>query len=237
MAGRWVKILVGTVVVLGVLFVVVDRVAVHYADKEVADLAKDKYGYANTTDAELDVSIEGFPFLTQALAKNFHDVELDASNFYVDAADNAQGGYLHIADLHLDLSGVTMPSYTARTAQANLATGTVTLSYSELSSTLTRLVGHGSTITVSQASGSKEQAANVRISGSIDGTQVNGVGTLLAQGDEFSLTAPGQTKPSASWRLGLPQNVGFSAAESTTDGVKLTVTGHQVTLGSSRFGG
>lgn len=237
MAGRWVKVLVGTVVVLGVVFVVVDRVAVHYADKEVADLAREKYGYGNTTDAQLDVSIRGFPFLTQALGKDFHDVELDAGNFYVDAADNAPGGYLHIAGLHLDLSGVTMPSYTARTAQADVATGTVTLSYDELSSTLTRLVGHGGTVTVSPASGSKEQAAGVRISGSIDGTQVNGVGTLLAQGNEFSVIAPGQAEPAATWRLDLPQNVGFSSSESTEDGVKLKVEGHQVTLGSSRFDG
>lgn len=71
MSRRWVKVLAIAVVVVAVLFTLVDRVAVHYADKEVAQLAKEKYGYGNTTDGHLDLAIKGFPFLTQVAGGTF----------------------------------------------------------------------------------------------------------------------------------------------------------------------
>lgn len=60
--------------------------------KEVTRLAKDKYGYANTSDGDLDVSIEGFPFLTQAADEEFGHVALTAYRFSIDTTNNAQGG-------------------------------------------------------------------------------------------------------------------------------------------------
>ncbi|MEV7499642.1 hypothetical protein [Streptomyces sp. NPDC093018] len=61
MRRRWVKVLAITVVVLAVLFTVADRVAVHYADKEAARLAEQKYGYGNSTDSSIDVSVRASP--------------------------------------------------------------------------------------------------------------------------------------------------------------------------------
>ncbi|MGW0821449.1 LmeA family phospholipid-binding protein [Streptomyces sp. NPDC002845] len=83
MRRRWVKVLTITVVVLAVLFTAADRIAVHYADTEAAQLAKEKYGYANTTDGYLGVAIEGFPFLTQAAARDFSHVTLTAGMSYL----------------------------------------------------------------------------------------------------------------------------------------------------------
>ncbi|MGW5433775.1 LmeA family phospholipid-binding protein [Streptomyces sp. NPDC004059] len=62
--------------VLAVLLTVADRVAVHYADKEATHLAAEKYDYDNSTDGHLDVSIEGFSFLTQAFSQKFGHVNL-----------------------------------------------------------------------------------------------------------------------------------------------------------------
>ncbi|MEW2625445.1 DUF2993 domain-containing protein [Streptomyces sp. NPDC048106] len=234
MRRRWVKVLAVTVVILAVLFTVADRVAVHYADNEVARLAEQKYGYGNSTDSHLDVSIEGFPFLTQAFGQDFDHVALTAKNFTLDTTSNAQGGYLGVQQLRLDLHGVTVTSLTARSAEANLVTGTLTLSYDQLSGVLTRLAGTGP-VKVSQAPGSDGQAAHVRISGTVGGRQADGSGTLLAQGDEISLNTPGAERATATWRVGLPENVGFSAARATPDGVRIDMVGHLVNLGASRF--
>lgn len=231
------KVLLITVVVLAALFTAADRVAVHYADKEITQLAKEKYGYANTTDGHMDVSIEGFPFLTQAAAQSFDHVTLTAERFLIDTTTNAQGGYLDVDRLHLDLRGVTVTSMTARSAEANTATGTLTLSYKELSGVLTRLAGNGGPLQVSQAPGSNGQAARVKVSGTVDGAASNTTGTLLAQGTELSLTVPGVERAEISWRVGLPQGVGFEVARATEDGVEISLVGHQVTLGSSRFDG
>ncbi|MFI9808581.1 DUF2993 domain-containing protein [Streptomyces sp. NPDC052301] len=235
MRRRWVKVLAITVVVLAVLFTVADRVAVHYADKEVTQLAREKYDYGNTTDGHLDVSIEGFPFLTQAFAQDFDDVKLSAGKFTVDTTSNAQGGYLTVEKLSLDLQHVHVTSLTARNAEADLATGSLFLTYDQLSGVLSRLAGTGGPVKVSQAPGSQGQAARVEITGPVAGTRVNGTGTFLAQGDEISLTVPGSQQAAASWRVSLPENVGFTSARSTPDGVEVEMVGHLVNLGASRF--
>jgi hypothetical protein len=232
---RWVKVLVIAVVVLAALFTAVDRIAVHYANNEAAQLAEEKYGYDNTTDGHLDVSIEGFPFLTQAAGRDFGHVTLTAGGFYIDTTTNTQGGYLHIDRLQLDLRDVKVTSLTARSAEANLATGTLTLSYKELSGVVTRLAGSGGPLQVSRAPGSNVQAARVKVSGTAGGTALNTTGTLLAQGTELSLTVPGAEKASTVWRVSLPAGVGFTAARATADGIEISLVGHQVTLGSSRY--
>ncbi|MGW3268577.1 LmeA family phospholipid-binding protein [Streptomyces sp. NPDC001056] len=235
MRRRRVKVLAITVVILAVLFTVADRIALHYADKEAARLVEQKYGYGNSTDSHLDVSIKGFPFLTQAFGQDFDHVALTARNFTVDTTGNAQGGYLGVRQLRLDLRGVTVTSLTARSAEANLVTGTLTLSYDQLSGVLSRLAGTGGPVKVSQAPGSDGQAARLRISGTVGGRQADGTGTLLAQGNELSLTVPGTEQATATWRVDLPENVGFSAARSTPDGVRIDMVGHLVNLGASRF--
>ncbi len=236
MRRRWVKVLAITVVVLAVLFTAADRLAVHFADKEAADLVREKYGYPNTTDGYLDVSIEGFPFLTQAAGGDFDHVSLTAGKFYIDTTSDTRGGYLNIARLHLDLHDVNVTSLTARSAEANLATGTLTLSYEDLSSVVTRLASHGGPLQVSQAPGSKGQAAHIKVAGTVNGTALDSTGTLLAQGTELSLKIPGAEQASSVWNVSLPAGVGFTAARATADGIEISLVGHQVILGSSRYG-
>ncbi|MGY1495401.1 LmeA family phospholipid-binding protein [Streptomyces sp. QTS52] len=231
------KVLLITVVVLAALFTVADRAAVHYADKEATQLAEEKYGYANTTDGHVGVTIEGFPFLTQAAGEHFGHVQLTATRFTIDTTANLQGGYLHVDRLHLDLRDVRVTSLTARSAEANLVTGTLTLSYEELSGVLSRLTRDGGPLRVSRAPRSNGQAARVKVSGTVGGTALDATGTLLAQGTELSLTVPGVESAGNVWRVGLPEGVGFEAARATEDGVEISLVGHQVTLGSSRFGG
>ncbi|MGW2103790.1 hypothetical protein ACWCPX_40220 [Streptomyces olivaceoviridis] len=48
------------------------------------------------------------------------------------------------------------------------------------------------------------------------------------------MSLPGAHQPTATWRAQLPENVGFTEARATSDGVRITVVGHLVNLGSAR---
>jgi hypothetical protein len=71
---RWPLVLLVILVALAALFVVADRVAVRYADNEFATQIQ-KQGFSSKPD----VTIKGFPFLTQLAARNFNDVHITAT--------------------------------------------------------------------------------------------------------------------------------------------------------------
>jgi hypothetical protein len=72
--ARWPFVLLTGLVVLLVLLVVADRVAVAYADRQVARQLQ-SHGFPGTPH----VAIEGFPFLTQLAARDVRDVHITAS--------------------------------------------------------------------------------------------------------------------------------------------------------------
>ncbi|MFF3157595.1 DUF2993 domain-containing protein, partial [Streptomyces sp. NPDC057910] len=148
---------------------------------------------------------------------------------------NRQNGNLDVDRLQLDLYDVTVTSLTARSAEANRASGTLVLSYRDLSDLLTRLAGNGGRLQASAAPGSDGQAARIKVAGTVGGTALNTTGTVLAQGDELTLTVPGAERATANWRVSLPENVGFTEARATKDGVEIGLVGHLVPLGASRF--
>jgi len=72
---RWPWVTLGIVLVLIVLFVVLDRVAVAYAENQAAQQMQSQ-GFPTKPD----VTIKGFPFLTQVASKRLNDVHITASN-------------------------------------------------------------------------------------------------------------------------------------------------------------
>ncbi|WP_369223562.1 DUF2993 domain-containing protein [Streptomyces sp. R39] len=122
---RALRILLIVVVVLGVLFVIVDRVAVHFAQGEAADKLKTTEGLASTPD----VSIKGFPFLTQVASGTLDDVHVGIKEY--DAATGTAGKTIRVEDLNADMKDVTFTGdYSSATAKT--ATGTALVSYDEL---------------------------------------------------------------------------------------------------------
>ena len=71
---KWPWVLLASVVVLLVLLVVLDRVAVAYAENKAAQQMQSQ-GFP----VKPDVTIEGFPFLTQVAARHFNDIHISAS--------------------------------------------------------------------------------------------------------------------------------------------------------------
>ncbi|MFJ9523179.1 DUF2993 domain-containing protein [Kitasatospora sp. NPDC101801] len=234
MKRRWVKVLVVVVVVLAGLFVAVDRIAVHYAEKEAVALAEERYGYgAGSTDGFTEISIHGFPFLTQAADLSLDHVTLSAGNFSVNTTANAQGDHLNVRRLDLDLHDLAASSLTGRSASANLVTGRLTIGYEDLSGVVSRLLGEGGALTVATAPGGAggNREAALRITGTWNGRPVDTAASVAVAADEFELRVPGFGGSRYTWRVPLPQNINFTAARSTQDGLELEATGHQVVLG------
>ncbi|WP_225833905.1 DUF2993 domain-containing protein [Streptomyces sp. NK08204] len=122
---RALRITLIVVVILGGLFVIADRIAVHFAEGEAADKLKSTENLASTPD----VNIKGFPFLTQAASGSLDDVEVGIKDY--DAATGTPGKSIRIDHLKADMKDVEFSSdYSSATAAT--ATGTATISYAEL---------------------------------------------------------------------------------------------------------
>ncbi|RBY81885.1 DUF2993 domain-containing protein [Blastococcus sp. TF02A-26] len=133
------KALLVTLVVLLVLAVAADRVAVAVAEDRVAEAIEQRGELAGTPD----VSVDGWPFLTQVVAGDYRDVRIRLS-----AADLGQPegttADVRLRGLHAPLSDLVDGSITE--IAVDRIDGTVTLSYELLSRELgtdTTLVPEG----------------------------------------------------------------------------------------------
>ncbi|WP_149827425.1 LmeA family phospholipid-binding protein [Streptomyces tailanensis] len=122
---RALRTLVIVAVILGGLFVIADRVAVGFAEDEAAAQLKSSEGLADTPD----VSINGFPFLTQVASGELDDVEVGIADYEAPTGNADES--IRIADLKANMRGVAFSSdYSSATAAS--ATGTATIAYDEL---------------------------------------------------------------------------------------------------------
>jgi hypothetical protein len=111
---RWPLVLVIVVVVLAGLFVVADRVAVRYADNEFATHIQ-KQGFSSKPD----VTIQGFPFLTQLAARDFKDVHITATG--------EKTGPVTIDDINATLKNIKLNSgFSSGTVSSINGTGLIT---------------------------------------------------------------------------------------------------------------
>ena len=111
---RWPLILLVILVVLAVLFVIADRVAVRIADNEFATQIQ-KQGFSSKPD----VSIQGFPFLTQLAARDFKDVHITATGEKV--------GPVTIDDINATMKDIKLTSgFSSGTVSSIDGTGLIT---------------------------------------------------------------------------------------------------------------
>ncbi|MEV6169032.1 DUF2993 domain-containing protein [Streptomyces sp. NPDC051954] len=122
---RALRILLIVLVILGGLFVAADRLAVNFAEDEVA-------GKLRTTEnlaSDPDVSIKGFPFLTQVVGGELDDVEIGIKDYEAPTGEGTEK--IRIDDLQANMKGVEFSGdYSSATAAT--ATGTASISYAEL---------------------------------------------------------------------------------------------------------
>ena len=84
------------VLALIVLFIVGDRLAVLYAQNQVAQQFKEQGGFEGTPS----VSIKGFPFLTQVIAHNIHEITI--------TSDKIKAGPVTITNLDANITDVKL---------------------------------------------------------------------------------------------------------------------------------
>ncbi|MFB7467578.1 DUF2993 domain-containing protein [Streptomyces sp. NPDC056224] len=237
---RFLRAIVIIGVVLGALFVGVDRWAVGYAENRLADRIQARQGLAGSSEVE----IHGFPFLTQALSRDLERVDLRLRGVEI----AAEGRKTRLSELDASFRGVKLNGdYSGGTAERAEGTGLITyadltaasqtgatLSYGGapgkvkvtaavdvLGKTLTRSVV--STITLEDAQDGKGgRIVRVRAD-EVPGEGIPGVEKLIRRKTDFDRTLDS----------GLPSGLHLSALTSDESGVHLTLGGTDVALAGS----
>lgn len=207
-------VLVIVVVLLGLL-VAADRFAAAYAENRIADEIQ-KQGFGTRPD----VTIDGFPFLTQVLDRHFPHAHMTARN--------VREGPVTISRIDGDVREVRVDS-SFRKGTLGSVDGTATIGFGELAK-------------VSDQPGVRFSAAGPdKVKGDVDfgiasGTvtwQVTKVGRdqirvhpLSAEG--FSLSDLGQDLDFTVPVGGLPLGLTFQSLSVTTKGLELRVTGSHI---------
>ncbi|MDX3313170.1 LmeA family phospholipid-binding protein [Streptomyces sp. NPDC054884] len=242
---RALRILLVVVVVLGGLFVLADRLAVNFAEGEVADKLKANEGLAATPD----VSIKGFPFLTQVVGGSLDDVEVGIKDYQ--AATGTSGQTIRIGDLQADMKGVEFSGdYSSATAAS--ATGSASITYAELLKTAkaepTEVV-RGVTANVVGLSDGGNGKIKVAVQATVLGTKlpqpVYVLSTVTVQGDTVRVhadslpsfggvrAAENEVRSITDFQQkidDLPGGIKLDKVQAGKDGVEISVKGSNVRL-------
>jgi hypothetical protein len=239
---RALRILVIVAVILGGLFVVADRVAVGFAEDEVAQKLKSSEGLTATPD----VSINGFPFLTQVAGGELDDVEVGISDY--EATTGNSDDSIRIADLTAHMRGVKFSGdYSSATAAS--ATGAATISYDELlkaaKSEPTRILpGVTAQVTGLSDGGNGKIKVNIKVSALGSSTTYPVLSTVTVDDDIVKVhadnlpklvvqAAEGQVRSITDFQQkidGLPGGIKLDKVEAASAGVEISVRGSNVQL-------
>jgi LmeA-like phospholipid-binding len=213
---KWPWILLASVVVLLVLLVVLDRVAVAYAENQAAQQMQSQ-GFP----VKPDVTIEGFPFLTQVAARRFNDVHISASN--VKEGPVTLSVEADATDILLD------PGYQSGTITH--VTGTGLIGFSSLASAAG--IQGASGLKISAAGGNQ-----VKLSLSVLGLDLSATATIEQTGPDTFKVHLDSTNGIPASLLGplnytihvpaLPMGLTIQSVKVTSQGVLLHVTGSDI---------
>jgi len=138
---RWLIALV----VLVVLLVGIDFAARAVAEQVAAGQIKKQASLATKPD----VTIEGFPFLTQVAARNFSDVKIGISDL--------KAGPVTITSIEANATNIKLSSYNFSSGTISQLNGTLLINFASVGNTLTTVIGplgsllDGAGLTVSDA--------------------------------------------------------------------------------------
>jgi LmeA-like phospholipid-binding len=221
---RWLLIVL---VVLAGLLVAADRIALHVAQDELAD----KIAQQQHLSQKPVVRIDGFPFLTQAVTRNFAQATVDIRGL------NAQG--VPISDLHADLVGVHVSSG-YNSAVVDTLTATSELNFTDLSKAVTAKTGFAQVLLSDGGNG--EVKAIISLAGLINvSVQVH---VTLLPGNVIELSSdpikiPLSAPRTIDYKLSignLPFGVGLTSLTISQSGINIVALGKHVSLSQTSSG-
>lgn len=224
------------VVVLGALFVAADRIAVYFAEDQAAEKIRSSQGLSGTPE----VSIKGFPFLTQIANSSLDEVEVK-----LDDAVTASTGResIKVSGFDATLHGVRIDS-SFSSAVADRASGTAHISYAELTKAAADpgvTIGYGGTDAAGKSQvkvTGKVMVMGQTVERSVNSTvSVQNGDTVRVRADEVpSEGIPGveqavRQKIDIDRKLnGLPKGITLDKVVTTPDGIDITLAGTKVNL-------
>jgi hypothetical protein len=220
---RWPIVLLVIVVVLAVLFVIVDRVAVRYADNQFATQIQ-KQGFSSKPD----VSIQGFPFLTQVAAREFKNVHITATDEKV--------GPVTIDDINATIKNIKLTSgFSSGTVSSINGTGLIT--FGSLAKAGSSAAGVGD-LKISRKS-DNEAKITANVAGIFSDS---GVARVTQSGNKIhvKLISAGGLPTSLLGNLGsftiplpkLPLGMTLQSITLTSQGALVHITGHDIPFGN-----
>ncbi|WP_432052503.1 LmeA family phospholipid-binding protein [Streptomyces xiamenensis] len=240
---RALRISLIVLVVLGVLFTAADRLSVSWAENEVASRAQTSLGLSETPD----VSIKGFPFLTQIAGKNLSRVDVGVSSYPA----QVDGTAVTVEQLDIELRDLKLGSNFS-TATARHADGTGLITYEELSRAYGELLGSESTGLGVSFGPAEDGRLLITLQASVMGQRINVgdvPGDITLEGDRVrvevdteALTGiPDSVLPQVETLIqeqagvertifGLPNGLALSSVTPGPEGLELTVTGSDLSL-------
>ncbi|WP_199549945.1 DUF2993 domain-containing protein [Streptomyces sp. N35] len=241
---RGLRILLIIAVILGGLFIAADRIAVGFAEDEAADKIRVSEGLAEKPD----VSINGFPFLTQLAGGKLDDVSIGIDDYEAPAED---GKKIRIAELDATMRGVEFSdSYSSATADS--ADGSALIAYDELlkaAKVESAQVAPGMTAKVVGLSAADNGKIKVAIEVTAFGKKLPPIGVTstvtVEDGNTVYVHADAMPKLAgvsvADRKMreitdfkqkidGLPAGIDLKSVRSAEKGVEIAVTGTQVKL-------
>jgi hypothetical protein len=147
--------------VIALVVVIVILVGADFAARAVAEnVAATQFQKQGNLTNKPDVTIEGFPFLTQVASKNFSDIEVSAAN--------EKEGPVTITSINATATGVHLNSYSFNSGTIGAISGTLLIDFASLGNTLTSEIGslgtllHGAGLDLS-AAGPDEVRASMNL--------------------------------------------------------------------------
>ena len=216
-----------TVIVILVLLVVSDRVANAFAENQMASQVQSSLNLSGKPH----VSIQGFPFWTQLLAKDFKTVNITASNETINSP-SAGGGVLEIASLNATLHGLHFQGFNSNSATVDQFNASALVTFTALAN----VGGIPQGITLSSAGGNKVNATlsigplSDTAQAQVTQTGSNTINVKVIDAGGIPADALGNLANFSFSIPKLPAGVSIQSVSVTQQGVMVTISGTHTTL-------
>ncbi|MDG4822544.1 DUF2993 domain-containing protein [Asanoa sp. WMMD1127] len=241
-----ITLLVLLIVLAGVL-VAADRVAANFAEKKIAEQVSQEVAAQNVQSAPPEVSVGGFPFLTQVLRGNYEEITIVMR----DVKGDVNGDAVNLPQLNVVAHDVAASIDTLRSGQGDVTAktvdGTGTITYDSVTALINR-----EGLKLSEREGKLVATAPIVVPGINQQFTVTGSADLSVQGRRIQIkfadaTAEGLPAVPLAQQVvsnfirqisinvdvpALPFNMELKQVDAKPDGLAVTATAKDVPLNS-----